>query len=423
MRETRAQAGPGGAPVCTLDPFADGFLRDPFSFHNELREVGPWYGRAVRDLGHGPLRRGARGAAGLGDVLVGGRGGPERLPQGDAVAAAEPAAGGRPAGARRGRAGAVARALSPAAPCAARRDELHPGGRGRLVDRAPGRGAPLRRRRPTSPRPIRCGCSRDAVGIARGRARDQLLRLRRTWRSTRSGRSTSRWRELRQRAEVQGVAAWIAAECAGGTTLRPGRAGRPQVYASRRARATASGDEAALLVRSLLTAGVDTTVGGAGLRAGLPGRAIPGEWRLLRAEPRRWPAPRSRRALRYASPVQHASSAPPRARSQAGGVRGRRRGREGAAVPRLAANRDAGAGRGRGAVRHHPHAAGRARRPRRYGIHACVGAAFARLEGEVLLTALASRVASLAPAGEPRRRLNNTLSGFASLPRSRGTRG
>jgi len=36
--------------------------------------------------------------------------------------------------------------------------------------------------------------------------------------------------------------------------------------------------------------------------------------------------------------------------------------------------------------------------------------------GAELLAALASRVASLAPAGEPRRRLNNTLSGFASLP-------
>ncbi len=39
-----------------------------------------------------------------------------------------------------------------------------------------------------------------------------------------------------------------------------------------------------------------------------------------------------------------------------------------------------------------------------------------RLEGEVLLQALARRVESLEPTGEPRRRLNNTLSGFASLP-------
>jgi 4-methoxybenzoate monooxygenase (O-demethylating) len=51
-----------------------------------------------------------------------------------------------------------------------------------------------------------------------------------------------------------------------------------------------------------------------------------------------------------------------------------------------------------------------------FGIHACVGAAMARLEGEVLLAELARRVASLEPAGPPVRRLNNTLSGFAALP-------
>ena len=34
----------------------------------------------------------------------------------------------------------------------------------------------------------------------------------------------------------------------------------------------------------------------------------------------------------------------------------------------------------------------------------------------MLLAALARQVETLAPAGEPRRRLNNTLSGFASLP-------
>jgi cytochrome P450 len=50
------------------------------------------------------------------------------------------------------------------------------------------------------------------------------------------------------------------------------------------------------------------------------------------------------------------------------------------------------------------------------GIHLCVGAAFARMEGEAMLTALARSVARLELAGDPVRRLNNTLSGFESLP-------
>jgi 4-methoxybenzoate monooxygenase (O-demethylating) len=53
-----------------------------------------------------------------------------------------------------------------------------------------------------------------------------------------------------------------------------------------------------------------------------------------------------------------------------------------------------------------------------FGVHACVGAAMARLEGEVLLAALARQASQLALAGPPRRRLNNTLSGFAALPLS-----
>ena len=51
-----------------------------------------------------------------------------------------------------------------------------------------------------------------------------------------------------------------------------------------------------------------------------------------------------------------------------------------------------------------------------YGIHACVGQMVARLEGEVVLTALAKRVEKIELVGEPVRRLNNTLRGFTALP-------
>jgi len=50
------------------------------------------------------------------------------------------------------------------------------------------------------------------------------------------------------------------------------------------------------------------------------------------------------------------------------------------------------------------------------GIHGCVGQMIARLEVETLLTALADRVGSIELAGEPVRQLHNTLRGFERLP-------
>jgi len=47
---------------------------------------------------------------------------------------------------------------------------------------------------------------------------------------------------------------------------------------------------------------------------------------------------------------------------------------------------------------------------------AYVGQTVARLEGEIVLTALAKRVEAIELSGEPRRRLNNTLRGWAGLP-------
>jgi cytochrome P450 len=50
------------------------------------------------------------------------------------------------------------------------------------------------------------------------------------------------------------------------------------------------------------------------------------------------------------------------------------------------------------------------------GIHGCVGQVIARLEGELVLTALAKKVERIEIVGQPERRLNNTLRGLKSLP-------
>jgi hypothetical protein len=50
------------------------------------------------------------------------------------------------------------------------------------------------------------------------------------------------------------------------------------------------------------------------------------------------------------------------------------------------------------------------------GIHGCIGQMIARMEGECVLSALARKVKSIALAGQPARRLNNTMRGWSSLP-------
>ena len=208
---------------------------------------------------------------------------------------------------------------------------------------------------------------------------------------------------LRQAAEV---GAWIAAQCTR-DALVPGGLGA-RIYASVDD-GTISVDEAALLVRSLLTAGVDTTVIGLGCALDCLARD-PAQWQLLREDPTRAGAA-FEESLRYASPVQTFFRTTTR-EVTVGGVR------IGAGEKVLlflaAANRDPrrwdDPDRFDLRRRAHGHVAFG------FGIHACVGAALARLEAEVLLAALARQVGRLELAGEPRRRLNNTLSGFASLP-------
>jgi 4-methoxybenzoate monooxygenase (O-demethylating) len=199
---------------------------------------------------------------------------------------------------------------------------------------------------------------------------------------------------------------WIMAKCAR-DALAPGGFGA-QIYAAAD-RGDISHDEAPLLVRSFLSAGVDTTVNGLGaaLWAFI---CHPQQWALLHREPG-LARPAFDEVLRWESPVQTFLRTTTRAVTV-----GPTRLGEGEKVLLFlaAANRD-------------PR---RWQEPERFdirratmghvafgsGIHGCVGQVLARMEAEFILGALARRVDRIELAGEPRRRLNNTLRAFASLP-------
>lgn len=168
-------------------------------------------------------------------------------------------------------------------------------------------------------------------------------------------------------------------------------------------------EEAPMVVRSLLTAGVDTTVSGLGA-ALLCLATHPAQFQALRANPRLARAA-FEEAVRFESPVQTFFRTTTRPVELGGATLDAERK---ILVFMGAANRD-------------PR---RWERPDDYditrptaghvgwgvGIHACVGMLLARLEGECVLTALAQQAGSLEITAEPTRRCNNTLRGLASLP-------
>jgi cytochrome P450 len=168
-------------------------------------------------------------------------------------------------------------------------------------------------------------------------------------------------------------------------------------------------DEAGMLVRSFLSAGVDTTVYGLGNTLYCLARH-PQQWANLRENPALIRGA-FEEVLRFEAPAQTFFRTTTRD-VDVGGIRlgdG-----EKVLLFLAAANRD----------------------PRRWenadtfdvtrratghmtfgtGIHGCVGQAVARLEVEAILSQLVKRVAAIEMTGEPRRRLNNTLRGFDHLP-------
>nr|WP_255426314.1 cytochrome P450 [Pseudonocardia sp. C8] len=203
------------------------------------------------------------------------------------------------------------------------------------------------------------------------------------------------------------LSAWVNAQCAR-EALTPDGFGAAIWAAADRGDITH--DQAPLVVRSLLSAGVDTTVNG--LAAVLHAFAThPEQWARLRERPEL-----SRvafdEAVRWESPVQTFFRTTTRD-TELGGVpipAGRK-----VLMFLGSANRD----------------------PRRWGpdadafdlgrdpsghvgfgmgLHQCVGQHVARLEAESVLRALAARVETIELSGPARRRRNNTLRSWESLP-------
>ncbi|MER5800903.1 cytochrome P450 [Streptomyces mirabilis] len=205
---------------------------------------------------------------------------------------------------------------------------------------------------------------------------------------------------------VADLSAWVNAQCAREALTEDGFGAR--IWA-----AADHGDlthaQAPLVVRSLLTAGVDTTVHG--LAACLYALAThPDQWQRLRERPEsarvafdeavRWQSPVQTFFRTATTDVTIADTLIP----------------EGTKILMFlgAANRDP-------ARWSDPDRFDLARDPSGHvgfgmGIHQCVGQHVARLEAEALLTALARRIERMELTDTPRRHPNNSLRSWASLP-------
>ncbi|MGA9090703.1 MAG: cytochrome P450 [Bradyrhizobium sp.] len=385
-------------PVSTADPFSHSFLRDPYPHHETLREAGPavWLERygiwamarheQVRDALTDWQTYCSSAGVGLSDFR---KEPPWRPPS--IILEADPPLHTRTRA-------VLTRILSPAA-IRVLRDTFEREAEkliARLVERREFDGvADLAETYPLKVFP-------DAVGISE-QGRENLLPY-----GTMVFNSFGPRNDLFDAAMANAgpVRDWIMSKCSR-AALAPGGLGE-QIFDAVDA-GELTEDEAGMLVRSFLSAGIDTTVYGLGNALYLMAR-YPEQWRRLRENPNLIRGA-FEEVLRFEAPVQTFFRTTTRAVDVAGVHLG-----DGEKVLLLlaAANRD----------------------PRRWdnpdtfdvtrraaghmtfgtGIHGCVGQAVARLETEAILTALAGRVASFELTGEPERRLNNTLRGFDTMP-------
>jgi cytochrome P450 len=176
---------------------------------------------------------------------------------------------------------------------------------------------------------------------------------------------------------AQPVTQWIAGQCQR-DALAPDRIGA-QIYEAVD-EGTVSEEEAGLLVRSILTAGLDTTVMGIGALL-YCFATNPDQWQALRANP---PLAIEIPEGQKVSLFLAAANRDPRRWE---------------APDRFDIQRKAAGHVGFG-----------------HGIHVCVGQMLARLETQALLTSMVEQVQIIELTGEPEWRINNVLHGLGRLP-------
>jgi cytochrome P450 len=385
-------------PVTAIDPFSEAFAKDPYPFHEELRELGPVirlerygiFGMARHAEVHAALNDWQSFISGAGAGIQDLRSGKAWRPRSIVLEVDPPL--------HDETRGVLQRVLS--GPAIRKLRDAFEAEAERLVEALVRRGSFDAVADLAVPYPLKV--MGDAVGVpAEGREcllpfSDMLFNS--------FGPENDVFRDTL--AQSKDVIPRIVAQCER-ASLTPDGLGA-QIYQAADEGRLAK-EHAPAVVRSMLSAGFDTTVAGIGnaINAFLQN---PAEWQRLKAEPAL-----ARTAfdeiIRWEAPVQTFFRTAARDIEIGGAV-----------IPKdhkvllflAAANRD----------------------PRRFdepdrldlarktlghvafgnGIHVCVGMMIARLEAELLLTAFAKRVDRFEPAGEPVRRRNNTLRAFASLP-------
>jgi len=242
----------------------------------------------------------------------------------------------------------------------------------------------------------------DAVGIGREERENLLIYGAMVFAGM--GPKDDAWRALM--AQSDRVVPWILARCKR-SALAEGGFGWMIYQAADAGEVTE--DEAGMLVRSFLSAGVDTTIDSIGLALRCLAEE-PEQWRLLRDDPSL-----ARAAFEEATRFDSSSQSLIRTTMREVDLAGVRIGRHEKVMVFLgSANRDP-------AQWEDPDRFDLRRRTTGHvgfgvGIHGCVAQMIARMEGEILLKALAEKTDRIEIVGRPELRLTPGLRGLITLP-------